>query len=84
MITLNSNFITEEECQWLEELFISSEVFILKQNSTDYSNQGIIRKYLEPVVMSSSEFIRKTTANDGKKQITIQIQKSKDRKTHRI
>jgi len=84
LITLNSNFITEEECQWLEELFISSEVFILKQNSTDYNNQGIIRKYLEPVVMSSGEFIRKTTANDGKKQITIQIQKSKNRKTHRI
>ena len=83
LITLNTDFITDEEAIWLEELFISNNVFIIKQNSQDFGNQGITRKYIEPVIVASEEMTRKSTANDGKVQYTLVISKSKNRRTQR-
>lgn len=83
IITLNTNFITDEEAIWLESLFVSNNVYIINKNSFDANNQGKIRKYVEPVFMASAELERQTTANNGKKQYTFSINKSKMRKTHR-
>ena len=80
---MNTDFISDEEAIWLEELFISNNVFIIKQNSTDFGNQGITRKYIEPVIVASEEMTRKSTANDGKVQYTLVISKSKNRRTQR-
>ena len=83
LITLNTNFITDDEAIWLESLFISNNVYILKQNSNDAGNQAIVRKYIEPVIIASDEMERQTTSNNGKKQYTLTISKSKNRKTQR-
>ena len=83
LITLNTNFLTDEEAIWLEELFVSNNVFILNKKTTDASNQGLIRKFLEPVMVTTAELKRQTTANDGKKQYTLTISKSKNRRTQR-
>lgn len=82
-LTINTDYITEEEGVWLEELFLSNDVFIINQSSTDYTNQGLIRKYIDPVIISGEEHIRKTKANDSLIQYTFEISKSKDRKIHR-
>jgi len=81
-IQLNTDYITEEEGIWLEELFLSNDVFILEQQSTDNINEGIIRKYMTPVIIDSEEHIRKTLANDRLIQYSISITKSKNRNTH--
>ena len=83
MITINTDFITDDEAIWLEGLFLSNNVFMLKQNSVDFGNQGILRKHIEPVIMASEELERQTTANNGKKQYTLTLNKSKNRRTQR-
>ena len=82
-ITINTDFLTDDEALWMEELFISNDVFILNKNSTDYNNQGLVRKYIEPVIIENTDHIRKTKSNDGLIQYTFEITKSKNRKTHR-
>jgi len=82
-IEINTDFITEEEGVWLEELLLSNDVFMLNEKSTDSTGQGYIRKYIEPVLLTSEEMIRKTKANDRLIQYTFFVTKSKNRKTHR-
>lgn len=82
-IQLNTDYITEEEGIWLEELFNSNDVFILEQQSTDNANQGIIRKYMTPVIIDSKEHIRKTVANDKLIQYSISVTKSINKNTHK-
>ena len=82
-ITVNTDYITEAEAQWLEELFISTDVFILEKSSTDISSQGAIRKYVTPVLLDSTEHVRKTTSNNGLIQYTFELTKSINRKTQR-
>ena len=81
-ITLNTDYITEDEAIWLEELFISNDVFIIHDDTTD-DNAGYINKYIEPITIQSSNYIRKTKANDKLIQYTFDILKSKNRKTHK-
>ena len=83
-ITINTDFITESEAEWLEELFISTDVYIVHDKSTDNANEGYIRKYIEPVRLEASEHIRKTQTNDRLIQYTFSIVKSKNRQTQRV
>lgn len=82
-ITLNTDYLTEEEAAWLEELFISNDVYMLEQNSDD-TTTGYIRKYITPVRITSEEMIRKTTANDKLKQYTFEIETNRTKKSHKI
>ena len=82
-ITINTDWITEDEAVWMEELFISSDVFIIDRSSTYNANQGDIRKFTSPVLVSSTEHARKTKTNDGLIQYTFEIKRSINRKTHR-
>ena len=83
-ITVNSDWLTDEESIWLEQLFTSSDVFILNKNDLNDLTQGYVRKYLEPVLVKSTTNIRKTKANDKMVQYSIDLEKSKVKRTHRI
>lgn len=84
VIKINTDFISEDNNEWIEELYNSPDVYILHERSTDASNIGYIRKYVEPVIMKTSSHIKKTKANDKLVQYTFEIEKSKERKTQRI
>jgi|TARA_R110000824_G_scaffold122432_1_gene279633 hypothetical protein len=83
LIKVNSDFLTEAESVWFEELINSTEVYILKGFSADVY-QTITNKYVEPVTLKTSSYIRKTVANDKLIQYTLQIQKSKMPRTQSV
>jgi len=83
MITLQTDFITEEAAQWLEELFTSPDVFMLNERSTDTSAgtvKNLVNKYVQPCIVTTSSYTRKTTANDKLKQYTIEIEMSHNKR----
>ena len=82
-LTLNTDFVTEAEGVWLEELINSNEVYIVNKSSTDVSN-SITNKYIDPVVLTTSSFVRKTIANDKLMQYTIELEKSKMQRTQSV
>jgi hypothetical protein len=79
-IKLNTDFVTEAEGVWLEELINSNEVYIVNGFSSDTANT-ITNKYIEPVVLTTSSYVKKTIANDKVMQYTIEIEKSKMKRT---
>tara|TARA_Y100001973_G_C5201452_1_gene338019 strand:+ start:843 stop:2261 length:1419 start_codon:yes stop_codon:yes gene_type:complete len=83
MISVNTEYITEEEGIWLEELFLSNDVFILESRSTDVANQGVVRKYVQPVLVTDNSHTRKTVANDSLVQYTFNLELSKNRTVQR-
>ena len=85
VVTLQTDYITEEEAAWLEELFTSTDVFVLPEFTTivaqstagpSSSVSNIINKYIQPCFIKTSSYTRKTTANDKLKQYTIEIEMS--------
>ena len=82
-ISINSDFITEAEAIWFEELINSTEVYIIKGFSADDINT-ITNKYVEPVTLTTSSYIRKTIANDRLIQYTFDIEKSKMQRTQSV
>tara|TARA_R110000765_G_scaffold752_2_gene1850 strand:- start:828 stop:2270 length:1443 start_codon:yes stop_codon:yes gene_type:complete len=83
-IKLNTDYITEAEAIWLEELFISNDVYILETRSTDNTSLGYMRKYIQPATITNSTHTRKTKANDKLIQYTFNLQTTKTKKTQRI
>jgi hypothetical protein len=85
-ITLNTDFVTEAEGVWFEELINSTEVYIL--NGFDGTEVApyptITNKYVEPVVLTTSSYVKKTVANDKLMQYTIEIEKSKMKRTQSV
>ena len=77
------DYITEEEGNWLEELFVSNDVYILSQNSDD-SSYGYIRKYVTPCRITSTDHTRKSTANDKLIQYTFDIETDRTKKAQKI
>ena len=63
--TLNTDWITEQDANLLEKLIMSTDVYIVENADTTYT-QG--------VVVTDSSFVRKTNANDKLIQYTIQIE----------
>ena len=82
-IKLNTDFVTEAEGLWFEELINSTEVYIVNEFATDVANT-ITNKYIEPVVLTTSSYIKKTIANDKLMQYTIEIEKSKMQRTQSV
>jgi len=80
-VVLNTDYITEAEAIWLEELFISNDVYILEQRSTDSTNEGYMRKYIKPTTITDSSHTRKTKANDKLIQYTFNIEVDKTKKS---
>ena len=82
-IKLNTDFVTEAEGVWLEELINSNEVYIVNGFSSDVSNT-ITNSYIDPVVLITSSYVKKTIANDKLMQYTIEIEKSKMKRTQAV
>ena len=91
VITLQSDFVTEEASAWLEELFTSPDVFVLQEYS-DWTGQSTtsgtvwydaINKFVQPCVVKSSSYTKKTTANDKLKQYTLEIEMSHNKRIQR-
>ena len=82
-IRINTDFVSEEEGAWFEELINSSEVYIINEfDSTEVTPYNTItNKYVEPVTVTTSNYIKKTIANDKIMQYTFEIEKSKMQRT---
>ena len=84
-IKMNTPYVTEEEGHWFEELINSPEVYILNGYETESAPyDSITNKYVEPVTLTTSSFTRKTIANDKLMQYTIEVEKSKNRRTQSV
>ena len=63
-LVVNSDYLNEDEAVWLEELFTSTDIQIIDDNSVIY-----------PVVITSKNYIKKTSVNDKIKiQYTINLE----------
>ena len=82
-IKLNTDFVAEAEGLWFEELINSTEVYIVNGFSADVYGT-ITNKYIEPVTVTTSSYIKKTIANDKLMQYTIEIEKSKMQRTQSV
>ena len=82
-LTINTDYISEEEGIYLENLIMSNEVYIIHQNEATDST-GTVNKYIEPVMLLSNSLQRKTIANDKLINHTFSIEKSKTTNTQRL
>ena len=86
-VTMNTDFVSEAESEWFEELINSPEVFIIEGYKTD-STVGTIysalNTYQVPVRLTTSNYTRKTVANDKLMQYTFEVEKSKTLRTQAI
>jgi hypothetical protein len=85
-IQMNTDYINEENSLWFEELVNSPEVYILNgYDSTEVAPYNTItNKYVEPVLLTTSSFVRKTIANDKLIQYTFEVEKNHTRKTQTV
>jgi hypothetical protein len=63
--TLNTDWITEQDANLLEKLIMSTDVYIVENADTTYT---------QAVMITDSSHVRKTVANDRKIQYTINIE----------
>ena len=82
-LQINTDFLNDIESAWIEELMNSPEVYIINQYSAD-DTAGIINKYVEPVILTTSSFTRKTKANDKLIQYTFEIERNSDLRTQAV
>ena len=82
-ISVNTDFVTESEAIWFEELINSQEVYIIKGfDATETAPYNTItNKYVEPVLITSSNYVRKTIANDKLMQYTFEMERNKTQQT---
>ena len=82
-IKINTNFVTEEEGVWFEELINSTEVYVLESFRADgyFSSYNT---YVQPAVIATSSYTRKTIANDKLMQYTFDIEMSKMKRTQAV
>ena len=83
-IQVNSDFLTEADAVWFEELINSQEVYILNgYDSTESAPYNTMtNKYVEPVLVTTSSYVRKTLANDKLIQYTFELERNKTQKIH--
>ena len=82
-IKINTYFLSDEESIWMEGLINSPSVFILNgyDSTESVKLDEITNKYVEPVIVTTSSYKRKTVANDKLIQYTFDIEKSKTKRT---
>tara|TARA_R100001244_G_scaffold37310_1_gene33930 strand:- start:1235 stop:2722 length:1488 start_codon:yes stop_codon:yes gene_type:complete len=86
MIKFNSDFVTEEEGDWFEQLIGSTEVYILEGYSKlqDPAQNVALNTEVQPITITTSKFIRKTIANDKLMQYTFEAEKAKVNRTQAV
>ena len=82
-ITMNTDFVNETESEWFEELINSPEVYILEGYQTD-GTFSALNQYVTPVRLTTSNFTKKTIANDKLIQYTFEVEKSKTLRTQSV
>jgi hypothetical protein len=82
-IKMNTDFVTEAEGEWFEELINSPEVYILEGYQTDIVD-ALLNNYVTPVRLTTSSYTRKTIANDRLMQYTFEVEKSKTLRTQSV
>ncbi len=82
-VTMNTNFVSEDDNVMFEELINSPEVYLLEGYQTDAAN-AVLNNYVTPVRLTTSSFTKKTSANDRLIQYTFEIEKSKTLRTQSI
>jgi hypothetical protein len=80
---MNTDFVSESENEMFEELINSPEVYILEGYQTDGSFSALNR-YVKPVRLTTSSFVKKTVANDKLIQYTFEVEKSKTLRTQSV
>ena len=87
-ITMNTDFVNESESEWFEELINSPEVYILEGFQDDLIFSGVnlsaLNQYVTPVRLTTSNFTKKTVANDKLMQYTFEVEKSKTLRTQAV
>jgi hypothetical protein len=83
-ITMNSDFVTEDEAVMFEELINSPEVYLLKGYVSGAETTSVLNQYVTPVRLLTSSFTKKTIANDKLMQYTFEIEKSKTLRTQAV
>ena len=85
-ISMNTDFVSEVESEWFEELINSPEVYVLKPFVSDvvYTALDSLSTYSTPVRLTTSSYTRKTVANDKLIQYTFEVEKSKTLRTQSI
>tara|TARA_R110000744_G_scaffold8494_1_gene28118 strand:- start:7404 stop:8801 length:1398 start_codon:yes stop_codon:yes gene_type:complete len=82
-IKINTDFVSEEEGVWFEQLINSTEVYVLEGYQTD-SAFSSLNNYVQPATLKTSSYTRKTIANDRLMQYTFEIEKSKLKRTQAV
>jgi len=83
-ISMNTDFVNEAESEWFEELINSPEVYILEGFQQDPSVFSSLNTYVTPARLTTSNFTRKTVANDKLIQYTFEVEKSKTLRTQSV
>tara|TARA_R100001443_G_scaffold18073_5_gene28763 strand:+ start:4257 stop:5696 length:1440 start_codon:yes stop_codon:yes gene_type:complete len=92
-IRMNTDYITEEHSDWFEELVNSPEVYMLKdwelpriQSSvaSPTTERKVLNQEVTPVRLTTTNFTKKTVANDKLIQYTFEVEKSKNLRTQAI
>ena len=87
-ISMNTDFVSEAESEWFEELINSPEVYTLKGFQKDLNiaslNISALNQYVTPVRITTSSYTKKTVANDKLMQYTFEVEKSKTLRTQAV
>ena len=82
-IRINTDFVTEAEGVWFEQLVNSTEVYVLEGFQADGSYSAY-NTYVQPATITTSSYTKKTIANDKLMQYTFEIEKSKMKRTQAV
>ena len=83
-ISINTDFVSENDNVMFEELTNSPEVYILQPYQPTESGYEALNEYVTPVRLKSTSFTKKTIANDKLLQYTFEIEKSQILRTQSI
>ena len=86
LVTVNTDFLLESDAVWFEDLINSTEVYILNgyNDTVQDTRSGITNKYVEPVTVTTSNYTRKTKANDKLIQYTFELEKTHNKRTQAV
>ena len=83
-IKMNTDFVSESENVMFEELTNSPEVYVLEGYSYLFDVLTNLNQYVTPVRVTSTNFTKKTIANDKLIQYTFEVEKSKTLRTQSV
>ena len=83
-IKMNTDYISETEASWFEELMNSPEVYILKGYDASIGADTSFNTAVAPVRILTKSYVKKTIANDKLIQYTFEVEKSKTFRTQSI